>query len=47
MKFATWLACWPLLGVMWVAAAIGDSMGDVVYCLDDLTDRMLEYAEAE
>lgn len=47
MRCAVGLMCWPLLGLMWFAATLGDSMGDLVYYLDDLTDRMLEYAEGE
>jgi hypothetical protein len=47
MKFAAWVMCWPLLGAMWLAATVGDAAGDVVYYLDDLTDRLLEYSEGE
>lgn len=39
--------CWPLLGVMWVAATVGDALGDVVHLLDDVTEQLLDYAERE
>jgi hypothetical protein len=47
MKFAAWVMCWPLVGVMWFAATVGDAADDAFYYLDDLTDRLLEYSEAE
>jgi hypothetical protein len=47
MKFAAWCACWPLLGVMWFAATLGDSMCDIVEMLDGALDSLGDYIESE
>lgn len=47
MRAAAWLACWPLLGLMWCAATLGDSMGDACLMLDEAIGRLLDYAESE
>lgn len=46
-RFGAWFICWPLLGVMWTASIVGDAMSEVVMTLDDVTDRLLDYAEGD
>ncbi|MBN3822335.1 hypothetical protein G3O00_01715 [Burkholderia sp. Ac-20384] len=47
MRTAAWLMCWPLLGLMWVTATVGDSMEDACLALDETIGRLLDYAESE
>jgi hypothetical protein len=40
MKFAAWVMCWPLLGLLWVCATIGDSMGGACEKLEDALEAL-------
>lgn len=47
MKFAAWCACWPLLGVMWFCATLGDSMADAVDGLDSVLGSLEDFIDSE
>jgi hypothetical protein len=47
MKLAAWCACWPMLGVLWLCAAVGDAMTDACEGLDYALGRMGEYIDGE
>jgi hypothetical protein len=46
MKFAAWLACWPLLAVFGAFAFVTDSLIDVCEGLDHLLERLEEFSES-
>jgi hypothetical protein len=47
MRFAAWCACWPLLGVMWFCATLGDCMCDVVEEIDGVLESLGDFIESE
>lgn len=46
MKFAAWLACWPLLGFFGVLAIFTDSLIDLCEMTDRVLDKLENYVDA-
>lgn len=45
MKFAAWLACWPLLVFFGVLAIFTDAMIDACEFIDRVLDRLETYVD--
>lgn len=45
MRAATWVMCWPLLGVLWFSATGAELLSAAAEGLDRTLERLMDFVE--